>query len=135
MLRFGDTNIVKEKFYIAKKPIKLWHVNVDSIVYLKFIETKTNCRCLIGSLDKVIKPLVLIMPKIVNMFTLVGLGIFKTSFSWLVSLTPSSFHISRRTNLVTIQLYTTVKQPIYSSLKIKKNTEIVCYMSTSLVSL
>ena len=37
-------------------------VNVDNIVVSKLIETKSNCKYLIGYLDKPIKPLVLIMP-------------------------------------------------------------------------
>ena len=64
MLRFGETKISKEKFYAAKKPIKLWDVNVDNIVISKFIETKTNSKYLIEiKIDKAVRPLVLIMPK------------------------------------------------------------------------
>ena len=58
MVKFGKTEIAKEKFYDAKKPIKVWNVNVDNIV-----KTKTNSKCLIGYLDKDIRPLVLIMPE------------------------------------------------------------------------
>ena len=32
MLRFGEKKITTEKFYNAKKPIKIWNVNVDNIV-------------------------------------------------------------------------------------------------------
>ena len=32
MLRFRDREIAKEKFYAAKNPIKIWHVNVDNVV-------------------------------------------------------------------------------------------------------
>ena len=39
MVRFGRKEIAKETFYAAKKPIKVWHVNVDSIVVLKLVET------------------------------------------------------------------------------------------------
>ena len=46
-----------------KKPINIWDVNVDNIVISKLIETKTNSKYLIGYLDKAIRPLVLIMPK------------------------------------------------------------------------
>ena len=28
MVRFGEKEIVKEKFYAAKKPMKIWDVNV-----------------------------------------------------------------------------------------------------------
>ena len=64
MVKFGEKEIAKEKFYAAKKPIKIWDVNVDNIVVSKLIETKTNSKYLIGiKLDKAIRPLVLIMPK------------------------------------------------------------------------
>ena len=32
MVRFGDREIPKEKFYAAKRPIKISDVNVDNIV-------------------------------------------------------------------------------------------------------
>ena len=48
---------------LQKKPIKSWDVNVDNIVISKFVKTKTNSKYLIGYLDKDIRPLVLIMPK------------------------------------------------------------------------
>ena len=38
-------------------------VNVDDIVITKLVKTKTNFKYLIGYLDKAIRPLVLIMPK------------------------------------------------------------------------
>ena len=47
----------------AKRPIKTWDVNTDNIVILKLVKTKTNSRYFIGYLDKAIRPLVLIMPK------------------------------------------------------------------------
>ena len=40
MIRFGEKEIVKEKKYAAKKPIKIWDVNVDNIVVSKLVETK-----------------------------------------------------------------------------------------------
>ena len=55
MARFGDREIAKEKFYVAKRPIKIWDVNVDSIVISKLVKTKTDSKYLIGYLDKVIK--------------------------------------------------------------------------------
>ena len=63
-MRFGEKEIAKEKFYAAKKPIKIWDVNVDNIVISKLIETKTNSsKYLVGiKFDKVITLLVLIMP-------------------------------------------------------------------------
>ena len=63
MVRFGDREIAKEKFYAAKSPIKILDVNVDNIVILKLVKTKTNSKYLIGYLDKTTRPLVLIMPK------------------------------------------------------------------------
>ena len=64
MLRFGETKIEKEKFYAAKKTKKIWNVYVDKIALLKYVQTETNSKYLTGYLDKVIKPLVLILPKI-----------------------------------------------------------------------
>ena len=61
-MRFGETKIARENYYAAKKPINIWGVNVDNIVISKFIETNTNFKYGIGYLDKVIKPLVLMMP-------------------------------------------------------------------------
>ena len=31
-MRFGDKEMAKEKFYAAKRFIKIWDVNVDNIV-------------------------------------------------------------------------------------------------------
>ena len=39
-MKFGDTKVTKEKFYAAKKPIKIWDINVDNIVISKLIELK-----------------------------------------------------------------------------------------------
>ena len=36
MVRFGEKEITKEKFYAAKKPMKIWDVNVDNIVVYSF---------------------------------------------------------------------------------------------------
>ena len=44
--------------------INIWDVNIDSIVISKLIEAKTNSKYLIGYSDKVIRPFVLILPKI-----------------------------------------------------------------------
>ena len=63
MLRFGATKVTKEKFYAAKTPIKIWDVNIDNIVISKLVQTKTNSKYLIGYLDKDIRPLVLVIPK------------------------------------------------------------------------
>ena len=64
MVKFGKTEIIKEMFYAAKKPIEIWDVNVDNIVISKLVETKINSKYLIGYIDKDIRPLVMIMPKI-----------------------------------------------------------------------
>ena len=58
-----ERQIAKEKFYAAKKPIKICDVNFDNIVITKLVKTKGNSKYLIGCLDKDIRPLVLIMPK------------------------------------------------------------------------
>ena len=64
MVRFGEKEIAKEKFYAAKKPIKIQDVNIDNIVIRKLIETKTNSKYLIGiKFDRAIRPLVLIITK------------------------------------------------------------------------
>ena len=54
--------MAKEEFCGAKKPIKIWDTDVNTIVISKLAETKTNCKYLIGYLDKFIRPLVLILP-------------------------------------------------------------------------
>ena len=64
MVRFGQKEIAKEKFYVAKKTIKVWDVNVHNIVNSKLIERKTNFKFLTGiKINKAIRPLLLIMPK------------------------------------------------------------------------
>ena len=51
----------KKEFYGSKKPIKIRDVDIDNIS--KLIETKNNSKYLIGYLEEVIKPLVLVLPK------------------------------------------------------------------------
>ena len=64
MVRFGEKEIVKEKFYAAKKPLKIWDINVGIMVISKLVETKTNSKCLIGiKFDKTVRALDLIMSK------------------------------------------------------------------------
>ena len=63
MLIFGETKVIKEKFYAAKKYMKLRDVNVDNIVISRLVKTNTNSKRLIRYLDKAIRPLVLIMTK------------------------------------------------------------------------
>ena len=63
MLQFRETKVRYEKIHAAKKPIIIWDVNIASTVISKLFKTKANSKCLIGYLDKLIRPLVLIMPK------------------------------------------------------------------------
>ena len=64
MLRFGEANIAKEKFYAAKKNINSWDVHVDNMVISKLAKTNTNSKYLITYLNKAMRPLVLIMAKL-----------------------------------------------------------------------
>ena len=65
MLRFGETKIAKEKkVHAVKKTINIWDVNVDNIVISKLVKSKINFNYLIGYLDKVLRALVLTMPKL-----------------------------------------------------------------------
>ena len=63
MLRLGKAKVAKEEFYSLKMPIKIYDVNVDNIVISKLVETKNSCKYLIGYFVKVIRPLVLLLPK------------------------------------------------------------------------
>ena len=65
-MRFGEKEITKETFYTAKRPMKIWDVNVDNMVISRLFKTKTNSKYLIGYLDKAIIPLVLIMPEMIG---------------------------------------------------------------------
>ena len=63
MVRFGERETTKEKFYAAKKPIRICDINADNILISKLSKTKTNFNYLIGYLNKAITPLVLIISK------------------------------------------------------------------------
>ena len=63
MVKFGEREIAKVRFYAAKRPIKTWDVNVGNIVISKRIKTKTNSKYLVGYLDETIRALILKMPK------------------------------------------------------------------------
>ena len=63
ILRFGETKIAKEKFSSVKNRLCIWDVNINNIVISKLIKTKTNSKHFIGYLDKVIRQLVFILPK------------------------------------------------------------------------
>ena len=54
-MRFGETKIVKETFYAAKRPVKTSDINVDNLVISKLIKTKTNFKYFTGYLDEVYK--------------------------------------------------------------------------------
>ena len=56
MIRFGETEIRNEKFYGAKKPIKIWDIDVDNIIISKFVELKTNSKYSIEYLDEAVRP-------------------------------------------------------------------------------
>ena len=63
MIKFVKTEIAKENLYAAKNHMKIWDVNIDNILISKLVKTKTNFKYLIGYLDKDIRHLVLITPK------------------------------------------------------------------------
>ena len=63
MLRFGETKVAKGKNYDVKKLIKIWYVDLNNIVISKLIKTKTKFKDAIGYLNKVMRPLVLILSK------------------------------------------------------------------------
>ena len=62
-MRISESEIVKEIYCAAKRPIKIWDVNVDNIAISKLVKTKTNCKYFIEYLDKAIRPVVLIISK------------------------------------------------------------------------
>ena len=65
ILRYGETNVVNEELFDAKKEtIKIQDVDDNNTAISKLVETKKNSYYLIGCLDKVIGPLILILPKI-----------------------------------------------------------------------
>ena len=48
MVTFRDREREKENFYAAKRPIKIFDVNVENIVISKLVKTKTNSEYFIG---------------------------------------------------------------------------------------
>ena len=40
MVRFGEKEIAREKFYASKKPIKIWDGNVDNTVNIVTVTVK-----------------------------------------------------------------------------------------------
>ena len=63
MLRFYKIKVAKEQFYGAKNPLKIWDINVDNIGISKLVGIKNNSKYIIGYLDNIIRPLVVILPK------------------------------------------------------------------------
>ena len=64
MLKFGETKVAKEELYGAEKPIKIWDVDANNKVISKSVEIKNNSKYLIRYLDRVIRPIVLILSKV-----------------------------------------------------------------------
>ena len=50
--------------------INIWYINVDNIVISKLVETKSNSKDLIRYLDKVVRPLVFVLPRMSGYVTL-----------------------------------------------------------------
>ena len=75
MLRLGKTKEAKEEFYVSKNPIKNLNIGVDNVVISKSLETKNSSKYLIGYLDEIIRSLVLILPKWVDMLKLLKIRI------------------------------------------------------------
>ena len=63
--KYRKTEIANKNLYAAKRPINICDVNINKIVIVISIlnKAKNNSKNLIGYLDKDIKPLALIMPK------------------------------------------------------------------------
>ena len=60
MLGFDEIKVAKEKIYGTKNPKNILDVDVNNMVISNLIEVNNNSKYLIGYLDEVIKPLVLI---------------------------------------------------------------------------
>ena len=83
-VRCGEKEVTKEKLYAAKKPLKFWNFNVDNIVASKLVETKANYKYLIRlKFDKAIRPLVLIMPKMIGYVRTFKVNITATDLRYL----------------------------------------------------
>ena len=63
MMKLGKTEIAKEQFYVANKPIQIWNINVDTIVTSGLVKAKNTSKYLIRYLDEDTRRLVLIVPK------------------------------------------------------------------------
>ena len=63
IMRFSKRKVATEELYGGKKPTNIWDVNGDNIVISKWAKTKNNSKYLIVYLNEIIRPLVLILPK------------------------------------------------------------------------
>ena len=64
LLRFGKAKLGKKELYGLKKAIKIDDADVDNRVISKSVETKNNSKYFTGCLDHVLRPLILVMPKL-----------------------------------------------------------------------
>ena len=63
IMRFSKRKVATEELCGGKKPTNIWDVNGDNIVISKWAKTKNNSKYLIVYLNEIIRPLVLILPK------------------------------------------------------------------------
>ena len=61
MIAFGEIEVIKEAFYKAKKPLKIWEVNINNVSEL--IQVMKGFKFLIGYSGDVIRTLILIRLK------------------------------------------------------------------------
>ena len=66
MLRFDKIRGVKEVFYGEQSPIKIWHLDIDNKTISKLVETNNDSNYLNGYLDEFIRPIVLVLPKMIR---------------------------------------------------------------------
>ena len=72
---------------MVQTKMNIWNVVIDNIVISKLVETKTSYKYLIEYLDKVIRPLILLLPKIsdyIKIFKIVK-GVDKDKNNRLIS--------------------------------------------------
>ena len=63
MLKCGKTKEAKEEFYGSKNQW-IYDIDVGKVVISKLTETNNISKYLIGYLDDVIRPLILVLPKV-----------------------------------------------------------------------
>ena len=64
MFRFDKTKVEKTEFNIAKQKKKQQQQKCGMLMLIKLIETKCSFKYMIDYLDDVIRPLVLVLPKL-----------------------------------------------------------------------